>query len=413
MKPLQLRKTIALITLAFVLSVLSVCCHRLVNSTVPAAAESATPINNRDYCPAIHKLIKNAKTNIRIMAYQAFFYTDFPDSDSNLFIQELGEAQKRGVQVWVLLETSNWDENVEAQNKEYAKKLEAEGVTVFFDKFDITSHQKVVIVDDYATVVSSNNWSHYSLWQNNEVAVIAWSAPVAKAFSDYMNERMIEAGHQPLPATSAAERLDAKQLGYKTYPVQQMIPIPNREYFPKLHEAFQNAQKSIRVVQRSAQYYTMLPSYSQKELKPGEPVSQMNILLKDLIEAKKRNIDVQVILDAEMRKRKSTGDWKVDTANEDFAMRLLAGDVAVFYDSLETQTHAKMVMVDDWVIVGSTNWTHNAIEQGNEASIMIQSKELAQVYYQYFEERKKEGIPVTPDTDLNAMKSKLEQEEKK
>jgi len=407
MKPLQLRKTIALLTLAFVLSILSVCCHRFVNSSV-SAGESVTPINNRDYCPAIHKLIKNAKSNIRIMAYQTFYYTDFPDSDSNMFVQELGDARKRGVQVWVLLESSNWDENVESQNKEFAKRLEAQGVTVFFDKYDITSHQKVVIVDDYATVVSSNNWSHYSLWQNNEVAVIVWSAPIAKAFTDYMNERMKEAGHEPLPPTSATAQVDAKSLGYKTYPAQQVIPIANRDYFPKVHEAFQNAKKSIRVVQRSAQYYTMLPSYSKKELQPGEPVSQMNILLKDLIEAKKRNIDVQVILDAEMRKRKSTGDWKVDTSNEDFAMRLLAGDVPVFYDSLETQTHAKMAMVDDWVIVGSTNWTHNAIEQGNEASVMILSKELAEVYYQYFEERKKEGIPVTPDTDLNTMKNQNE-----
>ena len=407
----QMRKTATLLSLMIAISILSVCCHQL-TTTSTSEAESATPINSRDYCPAIHALIKNAKSNIRIMAYQTFFYTDFPDSDSNLFIKELGEARKRGVQVWVLLETSNWDENVEAQNKEYGKRLEAEGVTVFFDKFDITSHQKVAIVDDYATVVASNNWSHYSLWQNNEVAVIAWSAPVAKAFSDYMNERLIEAGHQPLPPTSAVKKVDAKKLGYKTYPAQQMIPIPNREYFPKVHEAFQNAQKRIRVLQRTAQYYTILPSYSQKELKPGEPVSQMNTLLKDLIEAKKRNVDVQVVLDAEMRKRKSTGDWKVDTANEDFAMRLLAGDVAVFYDSLETQTHAKMVMVDDWVVVGSTNWTHNAIEQGNEASIMIQSKELAQVYYQYFEDRKKEGIPVTPETDLNAMKNKMEQEDK-
>jgi len=397
----------------------------LISVTIyPLPSDGVTPINNHEYVAAIHKIINNAKSSIRVMAYQAWYYTDYPGSDSNRFVDELVSAQKRGVQVFVLLETSNWNEALDKQNKDYGQRLEAGGVKVYFDNYEITSHQKVVIVDDYATVVSSDNWSHYSLWQNNEVAIIIWSKAVADAFTLYMNQMMRQAGHEPLPqadSTTPPKRLrrlemnhvTAKDLGFKTYQATDVLPLPNREYFPSVHNAFLNARQSIRVVQRSAQYYTMLPAHSAKKARiPGEPISPMNVLMKDLIASEKRGVDVQVILDAELRKRRSTGEWNVDNSNEDFTMRLLAGGVPVYYDSLTTQTHTKMVLVDDMTIVGSTNWTHNALVDGNEASVLVKSKEVSEIYRKYFDTLKDEGLRVTPDTDLFTMKKEMEKKDK-
>ena len=391
----------------------------LISATIYALpSDGVTPINNHKYVAAIHKLISNAKSSIRVMAYQAWYYTDYPGSDSNRFIDELVSARKRGVQVFVLLETSNWDESLDKQNKDYGQRLEAGGVKVYFDKYEITSHEKVVIVDDYATVVSSNNWSHYSLWQNNEVAIIIWSKPVADAFGEYMNQMMKQAGHEPLPDlkplnSETFKHVTSRELGFKTYQATDVIPLPNREYFPDVHNAFMHAQHYIRVIQRSAQYYTVLPQHTAKKvLKPGEPISPMNVLLKDLIASEKRGVDVQVILDAELRKRRSTGEWTVDSSNEDFTMRLLAGGVPVFYDSLTTQTHAKMVLVDDMTIVGSTNWTHNALVDGNEASVLVKSKEVSEIYRKYFDTLKGEGLRVTPETDLFVMKKEMEKKDR-
>jgi phosphatidylserine/phosphatidylglycerophosphate/cardiolipin synthase-like enzyme len=91
---------------------------------------------------------------------------------------------------------------------------------------------------------------------------------------------------------------------------------------------------------------------------------------------------------------------------------LLAGGVPVYYDSLTTQTHAKMVLVDDMTIVGSTNWTHNALVDGNEASVLVKSKEVSEIYRKYFDTLKGEGIRVTPDTDLYTMKKEMEKKDK-
>ncbi|MBN1900482.1 hypothetical protein JW926_04055 [Candidatus Sumerlaeota bacterium] len=370
-------------------------------------ADGATPLNNEDYVHAVHKLFNAARSNIRIMAYQAWFYEEYPDSDSNMFLQELIQAKKRGVDVRVLLETSNWDQNLDQQNKAFAKRLEEAGVVVYFDHKELTSHQKVIIIDDYATVVSSHNWSHYSLHVNNEAAVLIWSREAAKAFFDYINEMMEQAGHSPLPITRA-EKIVSRE-GFDMYPVEDIKLLTNRQFFPFAHGAFQKAETSIRVVQRSALYYTMIPAYdARKGREPGEPVSQVNIMLKDLISAKKRGVDVQVIFDAEVRKRRSTGEWTVNAQNEDTAMRLMAGGVTVFYDSLTTQTHAKMAIVDDQVIVGSTNWTHNAVEIGNEASVLIKSKPLSKVYYSYFDQLKSEGVEVKPGLDLFSLKNQME-----
>ena len=380
------------------------------------SVDGVTPVNNRDYVSAVHTLIKGAKSNIRVMAYQAWYYEDYPNSDSNIFIEELIEAKKRGVEVWFFLETSNWDENLDDKNHAYAKRLEKGGIKVFFDHKEYTSHEKVIIIDDYATVVASINWSHFSLWLNNEVGVIIWSRPVAKAFSEYMNDLLKQAGHDAIPLTKSEKVIPSE--GFEKLQAEDVTLLTNRAYFPALHEAFEKAKNSIHVVQRQALYYTMVPPYAtDKDRKPGDPISQTNVLMKDLIRAKKRGVDVQVVLDAEVRKRKSTGEWQVNNRNEDFAMRLLAGSITVYYDSLTTQTHAKMVIVDDQTIVGSTNWTYNALEQGNEASVLIKSTEVADYYRDFVEEIKRPGLKVEPGFDIFSLmrerKRKDEEAEKK
>jgi phosphatidylserine/phosphatidylglycerophosphate/cardiolipin synthase-like enzyme len=387
--------------------ILLVLCILLPSLLCGLSVDGITPVNNRDYVHAVHQLLKSAHTNIRVMVYQTWYYEDYPDSDSNLFLKELIEAKKRGVEVWVFMETSNWDKALDEKNKDYAKRLEEGGVTVFFDVENITSHEKVLIVDDYATLVSSNNWSHFSLWLNNEVAAIVWSQPVARAFCEYFNELMEQAGHKPLALTNAEKRISKGN--FPTLQAEDVVLLTNRHYYPLTHEAFLNAKERIRVVQRQAQYYTMIPSYdTNKERKPGDPISQMNVLIKDLLDAKKRGVDVEVVLDGELRKSKSTGEWRINNKNEDIAMRLVAGNVTVYYDSLTTQTHAKMVLVDDQAIIGSTNWTHNAVEIGNEASILIKSKEVAEIYEKFFKDLKQSGVKITPGFDLFALKSEME-----
>ena len=42
-------------------------------------------------------------------------------------------------------------------------------------------------------------------------------------------------------------------------PADDVIPIPNREYFPALHEALKNAREKIYVLMFTARYYPDYP----------------------------------------------------------------------------------------------------------------------------------------------------------
>jgi len=81
------------------------------------------------------------------------------------------------------------------------------------------------------------------------------------------------------------------------YPAD-VTPIPNREYIPALHQALNNAQKSIKIFMFSARYY---PQYKN---------DANSLILQDLIDAAQRGVNVEIILDASNWNRSNTLDNK-------------------------------------------------------------------------------------------------------
>jgi phosphatidylserine/phosphatidylglycerophosphate/cardiolipin synthase-like enzyme len=345
--------------------------------------EGITPINDRDYAPAVMRLIDAARDNIKVMLYQARYYDEFPGSFSNDLADGLVRARKRGVSVTAIVERADWNADNTKWNEHFAKKLAAGGVEVYLDPMNITSHQKVMLVDDEVTVVGSANWSHYSLTRNNEASVAVWSQDVNKAFQQYFNQRLAESilYEGSLTTPTLAKRFTPF---FPMLPTSDVKLLANRDYFPGVHEAFSAAKNRICVIQMEAFYYMTPPKPPGGEAKPIEPASQVpgaenptKQLLRDLADAKNRGVDVKVILDVQSGQR---------NANEDFANRLLARGVDVYYDSPSTTTHAKMILVDDdTTILGSTNWSFPAIALGNEASVLIKSRDVNRTYFQYFE----------------------------
>lgn len=144
--------------------------------------------------------------------------------------------------------------------------------------------------------------------------------------------------------------------------------IPNRAYFPYVHEKFQNAKNFIHIVMFQISYYE------------GYNESAISTLLQDLINAKKRGVDVKLILES--------GD---DFLGEDFFEKqknacsfLQNFGIQVKFDPEDKTTHAKLILVDNTAIIGSTNWNYYALEQNNEASAAIVSEIFTAAYEQYF-----------------------------
>lgn len=372
---------------------LIVICISVISSTLYAlSVDAVTPINDRDYSAAMLKLINNAQGNIKLMLYQARYYDKYPDTMSNKFLEALIEAKKRGVDVTLVLDISGWNKEGSDYNQDFARRLVEAGAVVYLDNPDIVSHQKVMLFDDVVTVVGSTNWSYYALDRNYEVASIIWSHEINLAYTDYFNKRVAESERfldkKPRPDLELA-----RQEGFSLLPAADVKAANNRDYYPIVHEAIRESRKRVWVAQMEAFYYMTRPDYAPHTPEGQTVISLANMLLKDLVAAHERGVDVRVVLDVQ-----KDGQER----NLDFANRLLAHGIKVYYDNPEVTTHAKMLLIDDDIsIIGSTNWSLNAIEQGNEASVLIKSEEVAKVYAAYLQNLMNGGSEILPSSGFS------------
>lgn len=160
------------------------------NALFALPAKDVEIITNRDYFPAVYKLLENAKESIYIFMFEARIYPDYPNDVNEKLLDALIEAKKRGIDVKVILDASSWNRGNTLKNKQMADALKGGGVDVFYDPLDVTSHPKLLIIDHRFTVIGSTNWSYYALEKNNEASVIIDSEPVAQGFEKYFKKTL-------------------------------------------------------------------------------------------------------------------------------------------------------------------------------------------------------------------------------
>jgi len=142
----------------------------------------------------------------------------------------------------------------------------------------------------------------------------------------------------------------------------RVTPVFNDGFFPVVHGALRNADKSIHMIVFELKYYKKYPG------------SKMNLLVEDIINASRRGVDVKIIVD--------------QYSKENNAFDLLLGEgVDIVYDSEIVTTHAKIAIIDGRVVVlGSTNYSYYGLEKNNEVNVLIDSKDTAVFYELYFKE---------------------------
>jgi len=157
-------------------------------------------------------------------------------------------------------------------------------------------------------------------------------------------------------------------------PAEDIQLITNEEYFQVAQKLIKEAKKSIQVMMFEMAHYS------------GRSTTPSNVLIRELIQAQKRGVHVEVIL--EVRE----GEDRTSKRNRQTGKILSEGGVKVIFDSLMKTTHAKVMVVDrELTLLGSTNWTHYALANNNEASVLIRSKEIAKELGDYFNRVKAAG----------------------
>ncbi len=143
--------------------------------------------------------------------------------------------------------------------------------------------------------------------------------------------------------------------------------VTDAQYFQVAKKMIQEAKTSIQVMMFEMVYYDRYPD------------SPSNLLIRELIDAKKRGVKVEVVLEVREGKDRTT------ERNRDTGKILSNGGAEVIYDPLFKTTHAKFMVADSRLtLLGSTNWTYDALTNNNEISALIRSKELAKELTVYF-----------------------------
>ncbi|MGC8976248.1 MAG: phospholipase D-like domain-containing protein [Candidatus Ratteibacteria bacterium] len=146
-----------------------------------------TPLPNEKYGTNVLNFIKNAEKSIYLIMFQTGYYPKYGESISNQILREIINANKRGVKVEVILELTKL-KDVREKNFETAKFLAENGIKVYFDSENKTTHSKLLIIDGKYVFIGSHNWNYYSLEKNNETSVLIESEEIANFFIQYFNQ---------------------------------------------------------------------------------------------------------------------------------------------------------------------------------------------------------------------------------
>jgi len=154
----------------------------------------STPASSVELIPSekcfdrVHSLLNEATKSIFVVMYLFKYYPEYPLSPSNVLLQDLIKAKERGLDVKILLDISDWNEEGTKENRKTGRILSRNGVKVYYDKIDVTTHAKAVVIDSKYTVIGSHNWTYSGLSKNNELSVLIYSEELAKRMEKYIME---------------------------------------------------------------------------------------------------------------------------------------------------------------------------------------------------------------------------------
>ena len=157
-------------------------------------------------------------------------------------------------------------------------------------------------------------------------------------------------------------------------PAEDVQLVTDGQYFQVAKKMIQEAKHAIQVMMFEMGYYD------------EHPKTPSNLLIRELISAKKRGVKVEAILEVKEEEDRTT------KRNRQTGKILSKGGVEVIYDSFSKTTHAKLMVVDgELTLLGSANWTYQALTNNNETSVLIRSKEVAKAFTDYFNQVKATG----------------------
>ena len=293
---------------------------------------------NKDYMGGALAVIQTAQKQLDITEFE----TTAGSSYLAILVGQIKAAQVRGVQVRVLM-----DDEI-ANNALVVADLKSAGVNAKLDSNKVRTHVKL-IRSEQGFMLGSTNWSQSSLFYNNETNFLVRDAAANATMAAYFQALW----DKPTTMTKVATGNDPNVAMYSDGGYKGVV------------------QPLIQVAKTRILLCTYGMNTDDKDVQA---------VLADVAAAVKRGVQVRAVLDA------SPADFGGDpTVNANAGVYLKNLGVAVRNDPSTVITHAKFLVVDDTVVLGSNNWGHGGFFSYHEAGVKTKFADAVTAVVGYFE----------------------------
>ncbi len=302
---------------------------------------TVTLVTDRAWEPRARNMIGGAKKSVDLVHLEFLSYaTEIKVYDS------LTAAAGRGVKVRVLLDDGD---GVIDDNQTKVDQFNAvANITAKLDNWNGTTHVKMIIVDDAQVLVGSTNLSKSALDFNHEANLWITDPAAVPEYAGYFDAVWAD--------PSGTKTMDAS-LG-----AGGILPIGDGEYVDAVHGRIESATDRV-----------MLVMY---DLNQDSPAAKN--LTAAIIAAAGRGVNVRAFFE-----RCNLGYASYVTGdNLESAEILEDGGAEVRFDEpfpdnnpYDDVTHAKLLIVDDTVVVYSGNWNNSGLQNNHEAGAVVEGVE--------------------------------------
>ncbi len=304
---------------------------------------------NTEICSELVKQIDNAKSTIDIAIYG---YDRVPRIE-----KAIKRAVSRGVKIRLVHDITSENKNIYANTFYFSKLIgncSCDKAPAGMQNKNIYTnsimHDKFYIFDNSVVVTGSANLSHTDMSDyNSNVVLVIYSKQIAKIYAEEFEQMYNNKFHT---LKSKIYNKANIQLGNSNLSV----------YFSPADNIINNA---LIPLINSARRYIYIPIFAFTD----------NALADSLIRAKKRGVDVRVILDATNAKN-----------NASKHAYLRKNGILVKTENYAGKLHSKSVIIDDvYSVIGSMNFSKSGNKKNDENVILLKDNKISVFYRKFFE----------------------------
>ncbi|MCD4783087.1 MAG: phosphatidylserine/phosphatidylglycerophosphate/cardiolipin synthase family protein [Candidatus Eremiobacteraeota bacterium] len=214
--------------------------------------------------------------------------------------------------------------------------------------------------------------------------------------NDFPISKKQEKRSPQLPVKTGGEDSASAGDPIDTFKTELTPLIDGKQIFPKAREMIRGAKDNIAIELYSFGNADVQNKHNVPGVTKAQHFQDHKALVNELISAKKRGVDVQVLLDQSRRK-----GGKIH--NEEMAQHLKANgiDVLRYPKSKASIAHVKLLVVDDKrAMIGGMNWgVHSPVNR--DGNILIEGREAVELKEQIFNSAARFSGGKPKQTELN------------